>query len=70
MYLFKVVNGQPYLSLCIVDTAQVAPGHRKARLGLNGFHVATLVRERGRGREGKGEMEGGEGEMEGGRGYM
>ena len=37
-----MVNCQPYLPLSVVDTAQVAPRHRKAGLSLYGLHVAGL----------------------------
>lgn len=40
--LFKVVYGQPYLSLGIEHTAQVAPSHCKVGLSLNGFQVTGL----------------------------
>lgn len=40
--LFKMVYGQPYLSLCIEHTAQVAPCHRKVGLSLYGFQVTSL----------------------------
>ena len=44
---------QPYLSLTVVDTAQVAPSDGKRGMSLYGLHVARLVR--------KGREEGGEG---------
>lgn len=37
-----MVYGQPYLSLCIEHTAQVAPCHRKVGLSLYGFQVTSL----------------------------
>lgn len=40
--LFKMVYGQPYLSLCVEHTAQVAPRHCKVGLSLYGFQVASL----------------------------
>ena len=40
--LFKVVYGQPYLSLGIENTAQVTPSHCKVGLSLNGFQVTSL----------------------------
>lgn len=40
--LFKMVYGQPYLSLGIEHTAQVAPCHGKVGLSLNGFQVTSL----------------------------
>lgn len=40
--LFKMVYGQPYLSLGIEHTAQVAPSHGKVGLSLNGFQVTSL----------------------------
>lgn len=40
--LFKMVYGQPYLSLGIEHTAQVAPSHCKVGLSLNGFQVTSL----------------------------
>ncbi len=42
--LFKMMNGQPYLTLGIEHTAQVAPSHCKVGLSLNGFQVASLQR--------------------------
>ena len=50
---------QPYLSLTVVDTAQVAPSDGKRGMRLYGLHVARLVRK-GReegGREEEGEKE-------------
>lgn len=40
--LFKMVYGQPYLSLSVEHTAQVAPSHCKVGLSLNGFQVTSL----------------------------
>lgn len=40
--LFKMVYGQPYLTLGIKHTTQIAPCHCKVRLGLNGFQVTSL----------------------------
>ena len=40
--LFEVMNGQPYLPLAIVNTAQITPGNCKRWLGLYGFHVTGL----------------------------
>lgn len=37
-----MVYGQPYLSLGIEYTAQVAPSHRKVGLSLNCFQVTGL----------------------------
>lgn len=37
-----MVYGQPYLSLGIEHTAQVAPSHCKVGLSLNGFQVTGL----------------------------
>lgn len=37
-----MVYGQPYLSLGIEHTAQVAPSHCKVGLSLNGFQVTSL----------------------------
>lgn len=59
--LFKMVYGQPYLTLGIKHTAQIAPSHCKVRLGLNGFQVTSLQwvfngipqKRRKRGRVGK-----------------
>lgn len=42
MDLFKMVYGQPYLSLCIEHAAQVAPCHCKVGLSLYGFQVTSL----------------------------
>lgn len=41
-YLFKMVYSKPYFSLGIKHTTQVAPGHGKVWLGLNGFQVTSL----------------------------
>lgn len=35
--LLEVVNRQPDLALCIEDTTEVAPGHRKVRPSLDGL---------------------------------
>ena len=43
-----MVDGQPYLSLCVVDTAEVAPGNGKPWLTVYGLHVARL-RKKGEG---------------------
>lgn len=59
--LFKMVYGQPYLTLGIKHTTQIAPCHCKVRLGLNGFQVTSLQwvfngipqKRRRRGRVGK-----------------
>lgn len=59
--LFKMVYGQPYLTLGIKHTAQIAPSHCKVWLGLNGFQVTSLQggfngiaqKRRRRGRVGK-----------------
>ena len=40
--LLKVVNGEPYLSLGIKDTAQVRPSHGKVRSGLYSFQITSL----------------------------
>lgn len=36
------MDGQPYLSLGIEHTTQVAPSHGKVGLSLNGFQVTSL----------------------------
>lgn len=57
--LFKMVNGQPYLSLGIEHTAQVAPSHCKVGLSLNGFQVTSLqwvYKEKPQDRRRKGRM--------------
>lgn len=41
-YLLKVVYGQPYLSLGVEHTTQVAPSHRKVGLSLNSLQVTRL----------------------------
>ena len=51
-YLLKVMYGQPYFRLCIVDATQVAPSHSKAWMGLYSLHV-TCLQYRGREREWK-----------------
>lgn len=35
--LLEVMNRQPDLALCIEDTAEVAPGHRKVRPSFDGL---------------------------------
>lgn len=55
-----MMYSQPYLSLTVVDTAQVAPSDGKRGMRLYGLHVARLVRkgrEEGGGREEEGEKE-------------
>ena len=42
IYLLKVMNGQPNLSLSIEDTAKVTPRHCKAGLCFYCFQVARL----------------------------
>lgn len=44
-HLFKVMDGQPYFRLRIVDATQITPGHSKAGVSLNGLHVAGLQGE-------------------------
>ena len=38
----EMVNGQPDLTLCVEDAAEVTPGHREIRTGFNGFQIARL----------------------------
>lgn len=62
--------GQPYLSLGIEHTAQVAPSHCKVGLSLNGFQVTSLqwvYIEKPQDRRRRGRM-GGEEYVEGGAG--
>ena len=55
-----MMYGQPYLSLTVVDTAQVAPSYSKCWMSLYSLHVTGLREregERERGREIEGEIE-------------